>query len=143
MKKVINGKLYDTDTAKRVGSWDNGCSTNDFDYCSEDLYRKKTGEFFLHGEGHAMSRYASSSGDGRGWGEAIIPLTFQKAQKWAEDHLNGDEYIALFGAPEEDDNKTAIHAYIPKASLAKLKDEQAKTGKSIGDIIDTLIKGEN
>ena len=47
MKKIINGKVYDTSTAERVGGWNNNCSTSDFGYCSEDLYRKRTGEFFL------------------------------------------------------------------------------------------------
>ena len=24
MKKIIDGKVYDTDTAKQIGAWDNG-----------------------------------------------------------------------------------------------------------------------
>lgn len=96
MKKIINGKVYDTSTAERVGGWNNNCSTSDFGYCSEDLYRKRTGEFFLFGQGNARSRYAKSCGDNE-WsgGEKIIPLSYQAAQKWAEDKLNAEQYEAI------------------------------------------------
>ena len=47
MKKIIRGRQYDTDTAQRIGSWDNGLSGTDLEYTSETLYRKRTGEFFL------------------------------------------------------------------------------------------------
>ena len=61
MKKIINGKLYDTSTAHLVGEWDNQLYGNP-DYAAESLYRKRTGEFFLHGEGGARSRYAQLVG---------------------------------------------------------------------------------
>ena len=32
MKKIINGRLYDTETAKLIGSWSNGFSSSDFHY---------------------------------------------------------------------------------------------------------------
>ena len=32
---------------------------------------------------------------------AIRKLTKEEAKKWAEDHLNTDEYIRAFGEPEE------------------------------------------
>lgn len=51
MKKIINGKKYDTDTAKEVGYSNNGLLSTDIDYIEETLYQKKTGEFFLYGEG--------------------------------------------------------------------------------------------
>ena len=63
MKKIIGGngkpwRRYDTETAKAVGSRDNGLSYRDFNHVEETLYRKKTGEFFLHGEGGPMTKYA-------------------------------------------------------------------------------------
>ena len=84
MKKIISNKVYDTNTAQKLGDWDNGHYTNDFAYCAETLYRKKTGEYFLHGEGHALSKYASHSGNSSGWGEKIIPMSYTEAQTWAE-----------------------------------------------------------
>ncbi len=51
MKKVINGKAYDTEKAKPVAHWKNWGSWRDFEHIEETLYRKRTGEFFLLGEG--------------------------------------------------------------------------------------------
>lgn len=53
MKKIIDGKMYNTETAKECGTWDN-CEYG-FNRVEETLYRKKTGEFFIHGEGGANS----------------------------------------------------------------------------------------
>lgn len=102
MKKIINGKKYDTDTASCVGSWDNGYGYSEFGYFSEALYRKKTGEFFLHGKGGAASKYAKSCGE-NSWsgGEEILPLTEDEAKKWAEGHLEADEYEQIFGEVAE------------------------------------------
>ena len=47
MKKIIENQKYDTETAVKVGSRDNGLSRRDINCNQEDLYRKKTGEFFL------------------------------------------------------------------------------------------------
>ena len=102
MKKIINGRKYDTDTATKLAEWDNGASYTDFSYCSETLYRKKTGEYFLHGEGGAYSQYASTRGDGwAGYGETIRPLTIDEAKEWSERHMDGDSYEAEFGEVEE------------------------------------------
>lgn len=102
MKKIINGKKYDTETAKRVGCWSNNYNWGDFNWCAERLYKKKNGEFFLHGEGGAMSIYSRSFGQNE-WrgGESIRPLTESEAKLWAEKHLDGDEYESIFGEVEE------------------------------------------
>lgn len=140
MKKVIKGKVYDTETAQKVGDWDNGYYTNDFQFCAETLYRKKTGGFFLHGEGHAMSIYASHSGNSSGWGEKIIPMTYTDAQEWAEKHLDGDEYIKIFGEPEEDGSTEALNIRISSAKLAKLRQEAGKRGVSLVALVEELIE---
>ena len=62
MKKIINGRMYNTDTAKRLCSADNGSSCRDFSHWEEELYQKKTGEFFLYGEGGPASKYSRSCG---------------------------------------------------------------------------------
>lgn len=102
MKKIINGKMYNTDTAKECGSWWNRCSTSDFHHRTERLFQKKTGEFFLYGEGGPMTRWAHSCGD-NSWcgGEGIEPMTIDEAKEWAEKHLDADEYIEIFGEVEE------------------------------------------
>ena len=105
MKKIINGKRYDTDTAKFIGHA--GYShPSDLDYWSENLYVKKTGEFFIHGEGGARSRYGRQTS--QNWwsgGEKIRPLSLKEAQEWAEKYLDGDKYEEIFGKIEEDRSK--------------------------------------
>jgi len=102
MKKIINGKKYDTDTATACGEYNNGLGVGDFNSLSETLYRKKTGEFFLHGDGGAMTRYGKHDGDGMQCGGAdIVPISEAEAREWGENHLEADEYEALFGEVEE------------------------------------------
>jgi hypothetical protein len=102
MKRIMDGKMYDTETAKVVAtSYAVGVARNDFRYYEEELHLKKTGEYFLYGEGGPMSRYAQSCGDGYESGSGIIPLTEAEAKKWAEQRLDADEYIAIFGEVEE------------------------------------------
>ena len=104
MKKIINGKRYDTETAEEIGFWRTERSVTDFSYCEETLYRKRTGEFFIHGGGGARTKYASESYGMYGWGEAIVPLTYDEAREWAETHLDADRYEELF--PVTDDDET-------------------------------------
>lgn len=101
MKKIINGKKYDTGTAKKVGYWENHNQCTDFSWYSESLYLKKTGEFFLHGEGNASSKYGEDYGRMLCSGEQIIPLAEEEACMWAEEHLTGDQYEEIFGEVEE------------------------------------------
>ena len=65
MYKIINGKTYNTDTAKMVGEWCPEIPRNDLSFFEECLYRKKTGEFFLHGCGNANSKYSRNCEIGR------------------------------------------------------------------------------
>lgn len=103
MKKIINNKLYNTDTANSLIYWYNDLPSNDGYYYAEELYIKKTGEYFLYGEGGALSPYGSYDCEGRcsypDWD--IIPLTEAKAKKWAVDHCSADKYMELFGAVAE------------------------------------------
>ena len=46
MKKVINGKMYNTETATLIKRISEGTYGN-WDYADEELYRKRNGEFFI------------------------------------------------------------------------------------------------
>jgi len=140
MKKVINGKVYDTETAKRVGEYEPNPYRSDFNWFCETLYQKKTGEFFLHGDGNANSKYSRSCGQNEWCGdEKIIPMAYDQAQKWAEEHLTGDEYIAIFGEPEEDEEKAQIHINLSKGAISKLKQASQKNGLTVSAYIEQLI----
>ena len=142
MKKIINNKVYDTDTAKQIGAWDNGAGYSDFNYMEETLYQKRTGEFFIHGVGGPMTKYAVSCGN-NSWsgGEKIIPLTYENAQKWAEEHLDADDYISIFGDPGEgDDSKEPIYAMLPAPIVIKLKSKAAQEGMSVTAYLAKVLK---
>ena len=139
MKKIINGKVYDTNSAKRVGDWDNG-RYGEFSYCSEELYRKRTGEFFLYGEGGAQSKYSKSCGNNSWSGsEMIIPLSYEAAQKWAEEHLGGDAYESIFGEVEEDDSRIQIGLSLSASAVERAKRSAAQAGLSLSAYIESLI----
>lgn len=102
MKKIIGGRKYNTETATEIAVYENDFGRSDFKYMIETLYKKKTGEFFLYGEGGPMSKYAAEAyGGGRTSGEAIVPLTEAETKKWAEEHMDVDAYEELFGEVEE------------------------------------------
>lgn len=101
MKKIINGKKYDTETAGLICSRDFSLEVGSFGYYSETLYKKKTGEFFLYGEGGALTKYAEITANGMKGGERIIPLTEEQAKAWAEENLSVDDYEKIFGEVEE------------------------------------------
>lgn len=139
MKKIIKNKVYDTATAHKLAAWYSSCPTSDFGYYDETLYLKKTGEYFLYGSGNAMSPYSQRCGQNE-WcgGESIQPLTYEEARTWAEEHLDGDEYCAIFGEPEEGDD-VKITVRISAASADKLKRECSRRGITQGELIDKWI----
>ena len=49
MKKIINKKLYDTSTATCIAEYSGPARVSDFSFYRETLYRKRTGEYFIHG----------------------------------------------------------------------------------------------
>ena len=140
MKKIINGKVYDTETAKKVGEYEPNPYRSDFHWYCETLYKKKTGEFFLHGEGNAASPYSRSCGQNE-WcgGERIEPMSYKGAQKWAEEHLDGDEYCEIFGEPDEDAEDVTLGLNVSAAAAAKLKTEAAKLGIPQGKLLEQWI----
>lgn len=102
MKKIINGKCYNTETATKLGYWSNGLSYRDFSWCEEALYRTKKGAYFIAGEGGPMTGYAESCGqNSRGSGSDLFVVTESEAREWMETHEDADAYEAAFGAVEE------------------------------------------
>lgn len=80
MKKIIDGKIYNTETADLLYSDDNGLGHSDFNFVDETLYKTKKGKYFVHGEGGAMTDYGKNTwGNARCAGEDILPLSTQEA----------------------------------------------------------------
>ena len=97
MKRIINRKSYDTETAEFVASWDNGPDRGNFRWCAEKLCVTAHGAYFLHGKGGPMSPYSRALGL-NSWtgGEDIVPLTRDEAIGWLERTLNTDAIEAEF-----------------------------------------------
>ena len=128
MKRIINGKRYDTETARKVAEHNNGGGWRDFRHVEEALYCKRTGEYFLAGSGGPQTRYAERV-DQNSWsgGEGIIPLTDTEAREWGEAHMTADEYEAEFGPVEEPESPLPARiraareaAGVTQAELAKI-----------------------
>ena len=84
MKKIINKKIYNTETATLIAEYSNGLTRGDFNHIYEDLYVTKLGQFFLHVEGGPLTCYSET--DGRNtWGiETIILLDSRQTYNWLE-----------------------------------------------------------
>lgn len=82
MKAIVNGFPYNTKTSEKIGTNHNGLLPDDLRISVETLYRTKTGDYFIHGEGGAESKYGKKSSRGWIFGAAIIPLSHVEAFKW-------------------------------------------------------------
>lgn len=140
MKKVIEGVLYNTETAKWLAVWRNAGSWRDFSHCEETLYRTKSGKYFIHGEGGAMTKYAQSSGQ-NSWsgGEKIEPVSRKTAQEWAEEKLSGDEYQEIFGPVAEGPEQEALNVLIPASLKALLKAEAETRSIAISALVEDVL----
>lgn len=140
MKKIIAGRLYDTETATKIADYHSSYPYNDFGYYEESLYRKKTGEFFLYGEGGPASKYAKSVGQNEWRGsEKIIPISYENAQKWAEEKLDADEYEKIFGPVEENEAKKAVTLYLQTDILEKAKRAAQKNDMTISAFFEMAV----
>lgn len=125
MKKVINQRRYNTETAENVGQIsDNGCNE------TEILYQKNTGEYFL---------YTKKSEDGT---ENLHPLDYDQAKSWAKAYLNPEKYKSLFETIPDNEAKQKFAITVKACNIEKLKRLAAKRDKTRGDIIDELIERE-
>ena len=133
MKRIINGKRYDTDTAQFIKTYRSDLSISDFRYYDESLYLKKTGEFFLYATGNGSSKYAGQYGDLRGPGEKIVPLTLDEARAWVEKIEDPDLYEELFDVEEE--SNIAFSLLLPENLYKMLDDKAAEDGITKKDIV--------
>ena len=93
MKKIVDGKRYDTETAEEIAYHSNDLPTNDFNWYEERLFRTQKGNWFIAGEGGAASRYSKSCGNnGSCGGSDLTPIPMIEAREWLE---RNDEIEAL------------------------------------------------
>lgn len=96
MKQVIDGKIYDTENATRIGFAEFGTS-GDHRYCYEALFKTTRGRYFLEFCGGPLSRYAVDQGPHLVGGSSGIRV------------LDADEALAWCEAAEIDPDTIAEH----------------------------------
>ncbi len=97
MKKVVDGKLYNTETAELVHEWSNGRFCSDFRYRSKDLYRTKKGNWFMYHEGGARTDMGRECGSNSTCGSADIePLSEKDTKGFLETHGGADVLLKYF-----------------------------------------------
>nr|DAF27431.1 MAG TPA: antitoxin [Caudoviricetes sp.] len=142
MKKIIDNKKYNTDTAKELGS----VRINEGDglyEVEETLYQKRNREFFLYGWGGAATKYSERVGSNN-WcsGARIMPLSYDEAREWAERNLSTDEYESIFGVVSEGEKggKSNVTFHLSKDIIAEIDRLSAKKALSKSEIIEKAIK---
>lgn len=81
MKRIIEKKVYDTETATKIATTSFGQS-NDFKSFAETLYRTAKGNYFLQYRGGPLSKYGVNEGTaGRRGDSGIIVFTHDEAFK--------------------------------------------------------------
>jgi hypothetical protein len=104
MRKVIEGKVYDTTTAEYICDVTptSGMSQSDFRWEDTDLYRTKKGTFFIAGKGGPLTRWAERTGNnGRTGGSGLVIVDDTTARSMVEQFADEATYNSTFGEPEE------------------------------------------
>lgn len=115
-KRIINGKVYDTETAKLI------CKRTD-DNGTTYLYRKKTGEYFARRDFLPPWDFQNT----------ILPLSWDDADKIAK--------AAGFGPLEQSiEPKDAITINVDSDTYKALAKIASNTGQSLTSIINNAIK---
>ena len=140
MRKIISNKVYDTERAKELGRWQNSEDPRDFGWVSETLYRKKNGEYFIHGEGGPATSYAARSfGDNWTSGERIIPMTYDVAAEWAQKNLQAEEYEKIFGAVQDDMVHRYVTYWLTTSAAEKLRRKADQEGVQVSEMLERMI----
>jgi len=144
MKKIIEGRTYNTETAKLMGEHTHSNRT-DFAYYHEELYRNNRGTWFLYGEGGPASKYAKRV-EQNTWsgGTAITPLSEDEVREWAEMNLSTDEYEEIFGEQEEATpsdltTRERVNVVLDQGLIDKVRAYSKASGIPISRLMDEAI----
>ena len=96
MKRIINNKCYNTETAELIAEYWNGVSNEGFRYVYEKLYHTLKGSWFLYASGGAMSEYSCSFGNSTSGDTVIIAYNEKQAYNWLEEHDKVNEIEKYF-----------------------------------------------
>lgn len=101
MKKIINGKIYNNETAETIYEYWNGLSTDDFRFYMESIHKTKKGTYFHYQFGGAMTEMAISKGRTTYGSEDLNLMTVEEVKEFLQKEGAVDTYEKEFGAVEE------------------------------------------
>lgn len=145
----INGVTYNTNRgADKLGVMKNcGVPYNDSRWFSEELYRKKTGEFFIYGRGKSMSPYREGEDTGiKDVREQIVAVSEDRAKEWASTNLDSKAYdnmlrmIDMIPTPVVTEKKPLAHkqfvdnAEAVKSIISAIQDDPTVTQPQLAEI---------
>ena len=145
MRKIIDGRKYDTETATKLAEIkrDQGDSLR---FYEEALYRKRTGEYFMYGHGGGMSRYSRYVPEAgmSGPGEAITPVSADQAREWASKELSTDGYEEIFGEvsegePVEEGASAVMAVRVSPATRERLRRLAWGSDSTQGAVLDGIV----
>lgn len=142
MKRIINGRVYDTATAKKLAVHEVG-SPEHASWYKETLYQKRTNELFLHGVGNPASPYGVSHPNSSVGtpAENIKPLTWSDADDWGEANLEPKIYEKIFGEymEQEEDHRSPLTLSISSNAVKVARQMAAKSNMTLSAYIESLI----
>lgn len=138
MEKMVHNRRYNTGTSDLLGSWINS-SQEESSYFVEELYQKRSGEYFLYGKGGSNSRFAKQVRSQWLPGEKIVPLTWEEAKAWAEKHLSPEDFEKHFGDISITGERQTFAVYISTGTIQQIRRSCAKSGKSMSAYIENLV----
>lgn len=142
MKRIIKNRVYDTSKARLVGRFAE-LGEDPSSRLSEKLYQKRTGEYFVYGEGGPLTRYASWHDGSPSPGERIMPLGYDEARAWAEAHLSPEDFSEAF--PDKlgeagGSGQARLTLIVTAPAKAALEREAARSGRPRGAIVSELLE---
>ncbi len=96
-KYISGGLRYNLHQSMKIGWYESPCPANEYHYFKEALFVTAKGNFFLVGEGNALSRYRERCEDLWGGVPALEPISKRQAFQWAERFLTVKNVEKYFG----------------------------------------------
>lgn len=125
MRKYINNKLYDTESAICIfRRKSDGFSKNHIAYEEVAIYRKRQGEFFLY-------TYRGLKAD-------IVPLSYEQAVQYVQTYGTLEEFNRAFTVTNTE-GTTSIRVVVPKSVKKKLDLICSQRGITQTEFIESCI----
>lgn len=145
LKKIIDGKTYNTKTASNLACYAYDNSPNQYEWQWEYLYQTRGGAFFLVAEG--MTEYTPYGAVLPGTndyvrGHVLLPLDANQLKAWLEMRDLVEEYEEIYGEQDEEaDVNSAINAsYSLTLRLPLVLAQKVKSLCSGGESIQSFIQ---